>query len=285
MTIASLNSVIGRSNASLSKIDSWLSSGQLDTQTAARLTQIRQMLVCTVSEFEGMRAILQNLSTDLSEYGITITPSAFPGEQYLILILDAVQQTATRLKSILQSSPLPCRNYADLTSEEIFSRVFGDVDIRYNPDLDNPYSNVDDQSLPNTQILTLSWSAFVNTQQFFYPDELTKDIVVHEFGHVFHNQLKKIQGDIAQYPFATPNVTGRIASPGIFEITIPQVLVGTDEYQNYLLWVAQSQSPLVTIDYLTETGGYWTGDTSKLDFGDQRTVGSFVVRRKNWKTQ
>ncbi len=237
------------------------------------------------------------------DYGVIIDANNLTLEQ-LQLILAAIQTTADRLAELAQGE-CACEAAHGLSAAQVFQKAYRHqkLHIRWNPNenqFDPPqrggriYTTVDNDTIPNQQILTLTPDAFTqdqgtaaeptdpdridpDSQRNPYPREIVERIIIHELGHVFHNNLLVIQGKAVNYQFTNPDVMIREITrtnlrgeevPTALVVTILRIVMGDVVFTNMEITMPLD-TPMVVVDYLIETGGYWTG-TVGLDYGEAR---------------
>jgi hypothetical protein len=238
----------------------------------------------------------QFLQAQIAEYGITINRYANFSIEQLQSILNAIMKVADRLADELTGCP--CYTGSVLMPQEVFTRVYGTypLELRYQP-LENrleppvaegrTYASVD-RSDENVQYLTLVPDTFSsdpddpnrtnpNSERQPYDSAIIERIIIHELGHAFHNNLSRVQGDPLEYEFDNPDV--QIEERTNFRgqrthviVTIPTITVDGTTYTNLRVTVPANM-PMVIMDFLVETGGYYSG----TDFDDGSARGALYT--------
>ncbi len=247
-------------------------SQQQRIQTLTAIKPLLNELVGLLDVLGQLEQTKSEILDELSRYGISLLPGAFSLEQ-LQRILAAVQTTANRLWEIARSC-----GYSVSEPEAVFSAIFvaKPLDFRFNPEVD--YASVSDKDVPGQQVVTLSPYTFVSpTTGDTYGNSIIEGIIIHELGHAFHNALEIVEGEATEYVFIDPQA--RVAGvdfKGNYEVTIPVVKIGEDTVFTNLTITVSGDTPLVALDYLIATGGYWAGNVG-FDFGNSRNSGPYTA--------
>ncbi len=243
----------------------------------------------------------QDLIQAIAAYGITIRGNDFTIEQ-LMNILAALEATANRLLELAQDCP--CADVSNLDATGLFRQAYEPIQLRYNPDenkSDPPqvggrtYASVErfdgiqiielvpdtftsesvDAAHPNLDIFRVNSDSFREQN----PDEIIQRIIIHELSHAFHNNLLAVQGAAVNYDFNTEGV--QVEPTGYNNnvlITIPRIEIGVGDsaevFTNMRIEVGRD-TPMVVIDYLIATGGYWSG--LGFDDGAARGLGLYTA--------
>jgi hypothetical protein len=230
---------------------------------------------------EVIEAILLQEAASLIEqieaYGVVVR-QGFTTEQ-LRQILAAIERIASRLQQIAGGCGLEID-----TPQALFRSMFGDtssetyLDFRSNADAE--FASVDDNTLDFAQIVTLAPNTFTSpSDNEPYRDDIVQGIIIHELGHAFHNRLKQVYG--TDYEFTSPDAVQVIANRDTngnlrsYTVTIARVTVGGQEYTDLRITVSPD-TPLVVVDYLVETGGYWAGNIG-FEEGTSRPQGRYTA--------
>jgi len=211
------------------------------------LNQIEQISV------QELELSTQDIIAEIQAYGLDIGEIVFANfdDEQLLAILEALRQMGSRFIELAQE----CDNVEmadDIAPEQYFQQLF-DRPIKTFYDIDADFTKVG--STETRHDLIFAPSAFENDEGR-YTIETIKEIVIHEFGHIFHNELGFVE------PIASSSVT-------IEKMVDPEGNIQTD----FEISIT-SDTPQVVIDYLIATGGYYAGDVG-FEYGQNRNIGVY----------
>lgn len=132
----------------------------------------------------------KDIIAELGLYGIDVNKYQLEGltDEQLLLILQALRVMRDRLLQLAKT----CGTRQDqLTSQELTNLILTQpIQVRFD-NKSNESSKVDEISIPGTQILIFDQSVFFNRSEESYSPEISQRIIIHEFGHIFHNVMNE----------------------------------------------------------------------------------------------
>jgi len=132
----------------------------------------------------------QDIIDAIAFYGVNVNRFQIEGltDNQLSLILQALEIMGDRF---LQLAETCGTQSSELTAQGLTNMILTQpIEIRYDNEA-NRASTVDENAIPGTQILTFDRSAFFNSSEEIYSPQISYRIIIHEFGHIFHNVMNQ----------------------------------------------------------------------------------------------